>query len=60
MCCTTLPCEFFFDGICEVDCTIQGYIINVISFCRHHGGRKERDELEKRKCNWQKIIKFQI
>ena len=44
------------EGICEVDCTIQGYVINVILFCRHHEGRKEEEGLEKHKCNWLKII----
>ena len=47
------------DGICEVDCTVQGYVINAILFCRHHEKRKnseEEGELEKHKCNWLKKI----
>ena len=48
------------DGICEVDCTIQEYIINAILFC---GGRKKEEGPEKCKCNWLKIInsfKFEL
>ena len=53
------------DGICEVDFTIQGYVINAILFCRHHekGNRPEEEGPEKCRCNWLKIInsfKFEL
>ena len=54
MCCTTLPCEFGWN-LCEVDCTVQRYVINTTLFCRHHEKRKEEEgELEKCKCHWLK------
>ena len=45
------------DGICEVDCTIQGCVINAILFCRHHGkGDRQKGGSEKCKCNWLKLL----
>ena len=45
------------DGISEVDCTIQGYVINAILFCRYYEkGKKQEEGSGKCKCNWLKII----